>query len=142
MSGTVSGAQIEQLRPMSELETHRLLEGDTFKNKEVLQIRISQEANLRGISTRAHRSDLMNLIIVGINFYVNALFFEHSGWVVHTAVCWECDNVLHIPPKYRINPSITETKKGFLRIPIKAKFVVAIIKDAVADNPGISYQSI
>ena len=123
LSGTVSGAQIEQLRCMSEVETHRLLEGDTFKNKEVLQLRISKEANLRGISLRAHRSDLMNRIVVGINFYVNALFFEHSGWVVHTAVCRKGDDVLQIPPKYRIDPSMTETKKGFLRIPIKAKFL-------------------
>ncbi len=98
--------------------------------------------NLRGISTRAHRSDLINLIVVGINFYFNASFFEHSGWVVHTAVCWEGDNVLQIPPKYRIDPSLTETKKGFLCISIKAKLVVTIIKDAVADNLGISYQSI
>jgi hypothetical protein len=118
LSGTVSGAQIEQLHPMSEVETHHLLEGDTFKNKEVLQLCISEEANLRGISTRAHRSNLMNLIIVGISFYVNALFFEHSDWVVHTAVCWEGDNVLQIPPKYRIDPSMTEAKKGFLCIPI------------------------
>ena len=29
-----------------------------------------------------------------------------------------------------------------MRISIGAKFVVAIIKDAVADNPGITYQSI
>jgi hypothetical protein len=142
LSDIVSGAQIEQLHPMSEVETHRLLEGDTFKNKEVPQIHISEVANLKGISTRAHRSDLMNLIVVDINFYVNALFFEHSGWVVHTAVCRECDDVLQIPPKYRIDLSITETKKGFLHIPIKAKFVIAIIKDAVADNPGFSYQSI
>jgi hypothetical protein len=142
LSATVSGAQIEQLHPMSKVETHRLLEGDTFKNKEVLQLCISKEANLIGISTRAHRSDLMNLIVVGINFYVNALFFEHSGWVVHTAVCREGDNVLQIPPKYRIDPLTTEMKKGFLHIPIKAKLVVTIIKDAVADNPGISYQSI
>jgi hypothetical protein len=74
LSATVSGAQIEQLRPMFKVGTHRLLEGDTFKNKEVLQLRISKEANLRGISTKAHRSDLMNLIIDGIDFYVNALF--------------------------------------------------------------------
>jgi hypothetical protein len=133
LSAIVSGAQIEKLHPMSEVETHCLLEGDAFKNKEVLQLRVSKEANQRGISTRAHRSDLMNLIVVGINFYVNALIFEHSG-----AVCREGDNVLQIPPKYRINPSMTETKKGFLCIPIKAKFVVTIIKDAVADNPGIS----
>jgi hypothetical protein len=119
---------------MSEVETHCLLEGDTFKNKEELQLCISEEANLREISTRAHRSDLMNLIVVGINFYVNASFFEHSGWVIHTAACWEGDDVLQIPPKYRIDPSMTETKKGFLRIPIKAKQVVTIIKDTVTDK--------
>jgi hypothetical protein len=38
LSGTVGGAQIEQLQCMSKVETHRLLEGDTFKNKEVLQL--------------------------------------------------------------------------------------------------------
>ena len=32
LSATVSGAQIEQLRPMSEVEIHYLLEGDAFKN--------------------------------------------------------------------------------------------------------------
>ncbi len=37
---------------------------------------------------------------------------------------------------------MTKTKKGYLHIPIKAKMVVTIIKDPVADNPGISYQSI
>ncbi len=118
-----------------------MLEGDTFKNKEVLRLWISEEANLRGITTRANRSDLMSLILVGINFYVNALFYEHSGWVVHTAVCHEGEDVLQIPPKDRIDPSMKETKKGFLRIPIKAKFVITIIKDAVSDNPGITYQS-
>ncbi len=41
LSATVSGAQIEQLHSMSEVETHCLLEGDTFKNKEVLQLCIS-----------------------------------------------------------------------------------------------------
>jgi hypothetical protein len=84
----------------------------------------------------------MNLTVVGINFYVNATFHEHSGWVVHTAVCWEGDDVLQIPPKDWIEQSEKETKKGSMHIPIGAKFVVTIIKDTVADNPGISYQSI
>ncbi len=118
-SATVSGAQIEQLRPMSEVKNHHLLEGDTFKNKEVLQLRISKEVNLKGITTRANRSDLMSLIVVGINFYFNALFYEHSGWVVHTTVCHEGDNVLQIPPKDRIDPLMKEMKKGFCPFPLK-----------------------
>jgi hypothetical protein len=84
----------------------------------------------------------MNLTIVGINFYVNATFHEHSGWVVHSAVCREGDDVLQISPKDWIDQSVMETKKGSMRTPIGAKFVVPIIKDAVADNPGIPYQSI
>ena len=88
MSATVSADQIEQLRPMSVVENHRLVEGDIFKKKNVLQLRISEEANLRGITTRDNRSDVMNLTVIGINVYVNATFHEHSHWVVHTAVCW------------------------------------------------------
>ena len=127
---------------MSVVENHGLVKGDTFKNKNLLQLCISEEANLRGISTRANRSDVINLTVVGINFYVNATFHEHSGWVVHTAVCREGDDVLQIPPKDWIEGLAMETKKGSMRIPIGAKFVVLIIKDAVAYNPGITHQSI
>ena len=73
----------------------------------------------------------MNITVVGINFYVNALFYEHSGWVIHTAVCWEGYDVLQIPSKDMIEQSMMETKKGFMFIPIKAKSVIIIIKDAV-----------
>ena len=139
---TVKGDQNEQLRPMSVVEGNRLVDGDTFKNKNVLQLRISEEANLRGITTRANRSDLMNLTVVGVKFYVNATFHEHTGWVVHSAVCREGDDVLQIPPKDRIELSEMETKKGKMRIPIGAKSLVPIIKDAVSDNPGVTYQSI
>ena len=73
LSATVSADQIEQLCPMSVIEAHRLVDGDSFKNKNVLKLRISEEANLRGNTTRANRSDVMNLTIIGINFYVNAV---------------------------------------------------------------------
>jgi hypothetical protein len=36
LSTTVSADQIQQLRPMSVVEAHRLVEVDTFKNKNVL----------------------------------------------------------------------------------------------------------
>ena len=115
MSATVSADQIEQLRPMSVVENHRLVEGDTFKKKN-LQLRMSEEANLRGITMRVNRSDVMKLTVAGINFNVNATFHEHSGWVVHTAVCREGDDVLQIPPKDRIDQLAMETKKGSMHI--------------------------
>ena len=138
----LSGDQTEQLRPMAEVEKSRLIVGNVFRSKDVVKLRIAEEANLRGISTRAQRSDVMNLTVVGINFYVHATVYENVGWCIHAAVCRECDDVLKIPPRDRVDLSVIVEKKGYVRIPIKAKMIVPIIREAVADNPGISYQSI
>jgi hypothetical protein len=138
----VSGDQSEQLRPMTEVEKYRLSEGQIFKNKDILQLRIGEEANLRGICIRVARSDNSNLTVVGLDFYVHASVYENSGWHVHQAICREGDDYFKIPSKDIVDPEIVVAKKGYLRIPIKAKFLVAIIKNAVSENPGITYQSI
>lgn len=91
--------------------------------------------------TQTHRSDFSNLVVVGIDFYVKASFYENDGWRVHDAICREGNDILKIPPKDRIDMTMAE-KKVFLRIPIGSKLIVSTIKDAVAENPGISYQSI
>jgi sRNA-binding carbon storage regulator CsrA len=140
--GHLSGDQTEQLRPMAEVEKSRLSAGNIFRSKDVVKLRIAEEANLRGISTRVQRSDVMNLTVVGINFYVHATVYENVGWCIHAAVCRECDDVLKIPPRDKVDLSVLVAKKGYVRIPIKAKMIVPIIREAVADNPGISYQSI
>ena len=84
----------------------------------------------------------MNLTVVGINFYVHATVYEHVGWCIHATVCRESNNILNIPPRDRVDSSVVATQKGYLRIPIKAKMIVPIIREAVADNPGITYKSI
>jgi hypothetical protein len=91
--------------------------------------------------TQTHRSDFSNLVVVGVDFYVKASFYENDGWRVQNAICREGDDSLKIPPKDRIDMTMAE-KKVFLRIPIGSKLIVSTIKDAVAENPGISYQSI
>jgi len=138
----VSGDQSEQLRPMTEVENNRLIEGQIFQSKEILQLRIGEEANLRGICIRVVRSDNANLTVAGLNFYVHASVLENSGWHVRQAICRESDDHLKIPLKDIVDPEIVAAKKGYLRIPIRARFVVSIIRDAVAENPGITYQSI
>jgi len=80
--------------------------------------------------------------VVGLNFYVHATVHEHASWSVHTAVCREGDDILKIPPRDRVDPLVVASKKGYLRIPIKAKMVVPVIRDAVLDNHSITYQSI
>jgi hypothetical protein len=124
---------------MSEVEKARLSVGDIFRSKDVVVLRIAEEANLRGISTRVQRSDVMNLTVVGINFYVHATVYENVGWCIHAAVCRECDDTLKIPPRDRVDLSVVASKKGYVRIPLKSKMIVPIIREAVADNPGITY---
>ena len=71
---------------MSEVEKERLLGGQVFRTKEIVHLRIAEEANLCGISTRVQRSDMANLTVVGINFYVHASLHENAGWQVHTTI--------------------------------------------------------
>jgi len=140
--GFLSGDQTPQLRPMSDVEKARLSVGHIFRSKDVVKLRIAEEANLRGISTRVQRSDVMNLTVVGVNFYVHATVYENKGWCIHAAVCRECDDILKIPPRDRVDLSVVMSKKGYVRIPIISKMIVPIIREAVAENPGITYQSI
>jgi hypothetical protein len=132
--GLLSGDQPEQLRPMSEVENKaRLSVGDIFRSKDVVFLRIAEEANLRGISTRVQQSDVMNLTVVGINFYVHATVYENVGWCIHAAVCRECDDTLKIPPRDRVDLSVVASKKGYVRIPIKSKMIVPIISNDTTD---------
>jgi len=85
--GLLSGDQTKQLRPMSEVEKARLSVGNIFQSKDVVVLRIAEEANLGGISTRVQQSNVMNLTAVGINFYVHATMYENVGWCIHAAVC-------------------------------------------------------
>jgi len=125
----VSGDQSKQLRPMTDVEKNRLIEGQIFQSKEILQLRIGEEANLRGICIRVVRSDNANLTVAGLNFYVHASVLENSGWHVRQAICRESDDHLKIPLKDIVDPDIVAAKKGYLRIPIRARFVVSIIRE-------------
>jgi hypothetical protein len=52
-SSSFTGKQNEQLHTMNEVEKSCLIDNQTFKLKDVLQLCISEEANLRGITTIA-----------------------------------------------------------------------------------------
>ena len=141
-NNVLTGDQTKQLRTMSEVEKGRLLGGQVFRTKEIVHLRIAEEANLRGISTRVQRSDVVNLLVVGVNFYVHTTLYENTGWRVHTAICREGDDTLQIPPLHRVDLESLSEKKGYLRIPIKARMIAPLIKEAVGENPSITYQAI
>ena len=69
-----------------EAEARRLNPRDSFENKEVLRMRIAEEANLRGVWITTIRSDSRVLLVVGDKFYVKANNSERNGWVVTTAI--------------------------------------------------------
>ena len=59
---------------MTDVESNRLVEDHTFVTKDILNLCIAEEANLRCIKMKVERSDDTNLIVVGINFYVRGAF--------------------------------------------------------------------
>ena len=107
---------------MQEVDGYPLLAGHTFPGKDILHLRIAEEAMYCGIATRIIRSDDTNFTVVGVNFYVRALFTTMSGWTTNCVVCQEGGDLLIISPKDQFY-SLTEddTKKRSLTTPLKAK---------------------
>ena len=138
-----TGCCSEQLRPLQEVDCHPLQPGLTFPGKDILHLRIAEEAMHRGIATKINRSDDTNLTIVGVDFYVRASFTTASGWTANCVICREGDDLLQIPPKDRVySLAEDDTKKRTVTTPLKAKMIVPIILGAVAEMPGIQYQSL
>ena len=79
-----TGVQTTVLRPMAEVSSAHLEVGHSFKDKEVLLLRIAEEANFRGIELRTARSDGVNIWRTGDNFNVAAVYSKLKGWVVTT----------------------------------------------------------
>ena len=86
---------------MAYVEIHCLSKDHTFQLKKTLQICIAEEANLHVLKVKTIRSGLNNLIIAGLNFYVNTTYSVQSGWHVRTACCREGDNTSKIPQNHR-----------------------------------------
>ncbi len=116
-----SGHNSTQLRTMKDVESNRLEEDHTFASKNILNLRIAEEANLRCIKMKVERSDSSNFILVGIQFYVSGSFSESGGWKANTVVCRAGDDLLKIPPNEWID-NIDEDASP-LRTPFKSKWL-------------------
>jgi hypothetical protein len=133
-AGNFNGDPNEMVRQMEYVESHCLKKGHTFQLKETLQIRIAEEANLCLIKVKTIRSDSMNLIVAGRNFYVSATYSVQYGWQVTKACCRFGDDFSIIPQKH-----VVMEDKG-LRPPFKSKWVGHVLRNAVEDTPGLTYQ--
>ena len=131
------GFTSDRLRTMVDVEANRLLPGHMFPTKEIFWMRIGEEALLRNIQVRAIRSDLVNLVVKGPNFYVAGNFREGLGWTCKVAVCREGDDLLLIPPigKY-------ENERAPLKTPLSYLWVVPIFRQSVEKKPGVDYEAL
>jgi hypothetical protein len=81
-----TGVCSRTLREMKDVELHPLRKGDTFPNKEILMLRIAEEANLFAIRIQTRRSDLFQLQVYGAGgdpFHVHGNYrTAKSMWVV------------------------------------------------------------
>jgi hypothetical protein len=139
--GRYSGFCDGQLRPLTEVDSHPLITGHTFPAKDILHLRIAEEAMHRGIVTKVVRSDVTNFVVIGADFYVRASFTSTDGWTANCVVCREGGDLLQIPPNDRLWIE-EDTKKRSVMTPLKYTMVVPIILDAVSKKPGITYQSL
>jgi hypothetical protein len=76
---------------MVDVQKCRLEVNHTIPDKEILVLRVAEEANLRGINFVCTRSDLRDFKCTGPRFCVIARHSEHRGWFVFVANIRECD---------------------------------------------------
>ena len=79
------GDNFPNLRTMDMVKLRRLQAGDNFIDKHVVQLRIAEEANLRGIKIRWLISNNSRMVVKGENFEVIANLNDKRGWVVKIA---------------------------------------------------------
>ena len=87
-----TGDNAPGLRTMELVQLKRLKAGDNFIDKDVVQLRIAEEANLRGIRIRWEISNNTRIVVKGDKFTVVANLTDARGWVVQTAEVRSGDN--------------------------------------------------
>jgi hypothetical protein len=120
------GDQTPSIRLMMVDKAHLLVAGQTFQYKEILQICIAEEANLRNIKVKIVRSSDVTYIVGGYNYYVAAGYQMQTVWLVCVACCREGDDVLRTPPNSHTlmkgNFAIPSAENGlaiFFAVPLK-----------------------
>jgi len=122
---------------MGDVEVSRLREGHMFSTKDILWMRIGEEANLQNIHVRCVRSDHSNLTICGPKFYVHGTFREGYGWKCMHAICREGDDQTKIPAAAR-----NDDLKVAWKTPLYYKWLVPIFRSRVEKDPGVDYESL
>ena len=74
-SVNLTGNHAPTIRPMTEVQGCRLSKGQTFSHRDIIILRVKEEANLRGLSVRTEISDNRQVVCwsrEAVDFYVHA----------------------------------------------------------------------
>ncbi len=120
------------LHPMAQVINSHLKKEHTFPERELVALRIAEEANARGISFQMDKSDNMKLYCCGPDSFLVYATNSHYGWTV-TRCNMLNESVEHlvgspISIPYNVTPSIP-------RSPYKAAMIVPLIASTIAETP-------
>jgi hypothetical protein len=124
------------LQPMMEVTSFQLDVNHNFPDKEILTLRVAEEANLCGIDFVCSQSDVQNFKCTGYRFCVIAHQSEHQGWLVNTA--WVCKGDEFVD----FNDTPTKGPPQKPTLPFWTKWIVPLILPVIVDTPGISNKNL
>ena len=131
-----TGDNTNGLRPMTVVENKRLLAGQTFTSKEIVWMRIAEEANRRRISYTTEVSNHHNLVVSGDRFRVEVSFSEKSKWKVTLAAVREGDKGVDMPSDDWVGKPSGKPRKGEKTTPFRSAWVAQSIAPMISENPG------
>ncbi len=131
-----SGCLALVLRPMTDVQKSRLEVNHTFPNKEMLLMRVAEEANLRGVNLFCSRSDLRDYTCTGSKFCVKAHHTEQNGWTVSIANVHKCDEFG--PAALNLDTGGTEKLSSLFR----TRWIVPLILLIILETPAISNKNL
>ena len=132
---TFTGNLSPTLRTMDQVRRERLRVGLTFPNREIILLRVAEEANLRQLYFSTVKSDAAKLVCRGRDdFFVYATNSLADGWRIT-----KC-NVRVEDVSNREQPPSPEKTGPEKRSPYKAAWIVPLIAPTIADTPMASGQ--
>ena len=127
---TYTGVTDPRLRTMVEVVGARLRVGDSFPNRDLLAIRIAEEAIQVNTAVTVTRSDSVQYRVVGVRFYAQANKNLIEGWVVTKLQVNVEGAGLAMPSE--------NTKEKSATTLLRTEWLVALVLDEIRERPNIS----
>ena len=119
------------LWPMMDVKAFRLDVNQTFPDREILAMRVAEEASLCSINFICSQSDVRDFECTGYRFCVFAHRSEHWGWHVSTAYVRKGDEFIALDEEYDQLPENAT-------LPSRTKWIVPLILPVIIDTSAIS----